>query len=491
MENLDLDEVLDGTRQAIRNTASLELQDRYKEISILKIMSEIENEAMKIPNDYMYRRNKVNLKFKNNNVSNNSKIIFLKKINNKLKHFEIYEKRIKPFLKECFGPLDNRKSVDGKRLLNLEDEEFVNAVYSSILFREPDENAIKSCIDIIKINRDNKIEIIKSVEKSEEAKYHNVKVKNIICIYWFFRLKQSILKTPVIGYILRIITNVIMLPRRIYNIDRHLQNIESRIDSVAHSYKNFKEELDSLVDSLEEDNNTKKQEKINEKRLLDKIYFDYENTLMLKDRVQTKEEFLPYLERLEKWRGERGKKNIKIIDLGCGSGEWLEILQDNGYSPVGIDSNDLIVAKTRNEYNDLNIENKDALTYLNNCGDESIDVVCSFQMIEHLGLFELYSFFDECKRVLKEDGLIILATPNAENILTATYMFRIDPTHKNPIPMEVLQFYMQEWGFEIFDVFKLKPYNYFEHDYSKADAISHMAFRFNMEQEYAVMAVKK
>lgn len=112
-------------------------------------------------------------------------------------------------------------------------------------------------------------------------------------------------------------------------------------------------------------------------------------------------------------------------------------------------------------------------------------------MIEHLEIDILYDFFTECKRVLKKGGLLILATPNPENILTATYMFRVDPTHKNPIPIEVLEFYMKEWGFDIWDSFRLKPLDYFPFNYETEDPMRHVAFRFNMEQEYSVWAVKK
>ena len=86
---------------------------------------------------------------------------------------------------------------------------------------------------------------------------------------------------------------------------------------------------------------------------------------------------------------------------------------------------------------------------------------------------------------------MILATAIIRNSIISTEMVPVDPTHKMPIPPELLEFYLKEWGFELLDTISTKPLEYFPYNYNTDDPMKHVAFRFNMEQEYAVLAVKK
>ncbi len=139
-------------------------------------------------------------------------------------------------------------------------------------------------------------------------------------------------------------------------------------------------------------------------------------------------------------------ENLDSVDLGCGRGEFLEILTNKGFNAVGVDTN-----KNFNEdclKYDLNIVNSDALNYLKKLPSNSIALISSFHFIEHVKFEYLYDLIKEIRRVLLPGGLIILETPNPENMVVSSKTFYYDPTHLKPIPFELLEFLLHSLGFE-------------------------------------------
>lgn len=222
-----------------------------------------------------------------------------------------------------------------------------------------------------------------------------------------------------------------------------------------------------------------------EEHHLDSLYVSFEDVFRgtrqdIKERLKV---YLPYLEGFN-----RDKENIAILDVGCGRGEWLELLGENGYHAKGIDSNRIMV-ELCNSMN-LNVELSDVIEYLRMQKSNSLDIVTGFHIVEHLPLKQLISLFDECLRVLRPNGLAIFETPNPENIVVGSCNFYIDPTHIKPIHPETLKFLLDARGFSRLETVKLHPLEYFSYDYRPDDLGSKIAFRFNMEQDYSIVAVK-
>jgi len=145
--------------------------------------------------------------------------------------------------------------------------------------------------------------------------------------------------------------------------------------------------------------------------------------------------------------------DLSAIDLGCGRGEWLELMKENGFSAWGVDINDDMIFICRER--GLKVEKKDALQALQELDDNSQVIVTAFHLIEHLPIREVQSIVKEALRVLKPAGILILETPNPENIIVASVNFYRDPTHVKPIPPQLLSFMVEYYGFSRFKVLRL------------------------------------
>ena len=133
------------------------------------------------------------------------------------------------------------------------------------------------------------------------------------------------------------------------------------------------------------------------------------------------------------------------IDLGCGRGEWLELLQDAGFAPQGVDLDAGMLAACTER--GLPVTQSDALVHLQSLGDASQCLVSGFHIAEHLSFDDLHTLVQQALRILQPGGLLILETPNPENIEVGTSSFHLDPTHQSPIPPLLLSFLLEHHGF--------------------------------------------
>lgn len=135
----------------------------------------------------------------------------------------------------------------------------------------------------------------------------------------------------------------------------------------------------------------------------------------------------------------------RALDLGCGRGEWLELLETQGFVAQGVDLDAGMLAACRER--ELVVRQEDAIAALAEMGDESLAVVSGFHIAEHLPFDTLQALVADALRVLAPGGLLILETPNPENILVASRHFYLDPTHRHPLPPPLLAFLPEFVGF--------------------------------------------
>ena len=217
---------------------------------------------------------------------------------------------------------------------------------------------------------------------------------------------------------------------------------------------------------------------------LDDFYIAFENRFRgapeeIRQRLTV---YLPHLEALG-----REPRRCSALDLGCGRGEWLELLRERGYQERGLDLNRAMVQHCRDR--GLTVIEQPAVEYLRSLPDSSLDIVTGFHLIEHLPFPALMSLFQETRRVLKPGGIAIFETPNPQNLVTASHYFYIDPTHRNPLPSLLAQFLLEYSGLERVQVLALHPHPVpIQTGHPETDAVLNEYLR--SAQDYSVIGYK-
>ena len=150
--------------------------------------------------------------------------------------------------------------------------------------------------------------------------------------------------------------------------------------------------------------------------------------------------YLPVIEALY------AKVGKPALDVGCGRGEWLELLTERGVPVQGIDLNEEFVDAGRAA--GFSVQKADAMQFLAARQEKTYGLVSAFHVVEHLGFDNLLAFLKEAYRVLDDGGAILLETPNPANLVVGACNFYIDPTHERPIPSVLLSFAAEYSGFE-------------------------------------------
>jgi len=225
--------------------------------------------------------------------------------------------------------------------------------------------------------------------------------------------------------------------------------------------------------------------------LLDAHYVSFEDTFRgTRDDIKTRAGH--YLATFRNAGVEAG--DGLILDLGCGRGEWLEVLSENGYACRGVDMNSVMVSEA--QALGFDVVEQDAVTYLRSLGSGSVSAITSMHLVEHLPYEVLVRLLDEALRVLRPGGVLILETPNPENLTVGSYWFYMDPTHRNPIPPPLLQWVVEARGFEHAEVdrltlnrgvFDIQPMS---EDVAGASQINKIVGLLTAAPDYAIVARK-
>lgn len=183
----------------------------------------------------------------------------------------------------------------------------------------------------------------------------------------------------------------------------------------------------------------------------DHFYRDFE-LLFRGDRSEIKDRLLVYLPFVQPLL-ELYPDGV-ALDLGCGRGEWLETLRDQGLKVLGVDLDEGMLEDCKALA--LDVRREDALSALRAMPNESASMVSAFHLVEHISFDDLRSLVEDAHRVLKPGGLLIMETPNPENLTMAASRFYLDPTHTRPIPPGLLSFIPRYYGFSKSIVFRLQ-----------------------------------
>lgn len=145
-----------------------------------------------------------------------------------------------------------------------------------------------------------------------------------------------------------------------------------------------------------------------------------------------------------------------VLDIGCGRGEFLELLKEQRIGARGIDLNRDMIELCRAA--GLQVEGADALAYLQQLPDASLGGVFSSQLIEHLEPAYLMRFLETIFHKLKPGGKIVLETINPASWAAFFSAYIRDLTHAQPIHPETLSYLASASGFSNVEIRYSAPF---------------------------------
>jgi 2-polyprenyl-3-methyl-5-hydroxy-6-metoxy-1,4-benzoquinol methylase len=161
----------------------------------------------------------------------------------------------------------------------------------------------------------------------------------------------------------------------------------------------------------------------------------------------------------ERYRGDeadirsRQKEYLKyfigredVIDIGCGRGEFLELMRDNNISAKGVElgTDQYLLCLEKG----LDVVQQDLFSCLESLPDESLGGLFSAQVIEHLTAGDQLRFVTLAYQKTKPGSPVVFETINAQCVWAVMRNFFLDPTHVRPVHPETLKFAMESTKFK-------------------------------------------
>lgn len=273
------------------------------------------------------------------------------------------------------------------------------------------------------------------------------------------------IRVPVIGNIVRYFSNMFRMNRNIAGLiswneemERELESLYDRVAFLEEGRTNSDQRLMNLEENIR-NNNTRLDDQQKGLRGLDmKLvnfqallkmdsakaqegtdyfaidYFDFENHFRgSREHVKEVQEiYLPYFDR----------KN-HVLDLGCGRGEFVELLMEHQIGVKGVDLYMPYVQYCREKK--LPVVHDDAIRFLKK--QECVDGIFVGQVVEHISIEQIVELCSVAYDKLEKDCYLIMETPNPTSLAIYTNAFYIDPSHKKPVHPLTLQYIAEKQGF--------------------------------------------
>lgn len=164
------------------------------------------------------------------------------------------------------------------------------------------------------------------------------------------------------------------------------------------------------------------------------------------DEIRRRMEIYPEL-----FKGAAGK----VLEIGPGRGELLNLFKEHGISAYGVDSDAAMVQTAAARGVEVRLE--DGLAHLRGVADASLGGLIACQVAEHLPIAVLRELLRESRRAVKPGGKVILETINPRSLIALSSNYFRDPTHVWPLHPDTLAYEATLAGFGAAEVRMLSP----------------------------------
>ena len=375
-------------------------------------------------------------------------------------------------IKEEEGP----KEVHIDQLRELLDEEFIEKAFLTLLNRKPKEDEKEYFLSRLRTGELTKEEIIVSLRFSEEGEKVGVNVVGLKKFSLIKRISDLLpgkrLSRWLKGFIytLRLVNVISAQERKLLEQERKLSEETQKL----------KEELNTLRELIE-------RKLLPSTELIDftdEEYAEFEERFRGK-REEVKENFKVYIPLIRQLKNRFEDEEIRAVDLGCGRGEWLEVLKEEGINGVGVDLNEVFLSYLKSV--GLKGIKKDVVEYLKSLESDKLHLITAFHLIEHINIKRRIEFIKEAFRVLKRGGVLIVETPNPRNILVGSGDFYRDPSHVTPLFPDTLSFIGKMVGFSVSKAYFFKGSELVDVETVRFDTLEDYV---NISRDFAWIAIK-